>query len=255
MNNLFLRVKALILIPVFFFAVNANVLPQDTSKVKLVSKKSDLIQFILPLALFGFGLTCFDKNNIAPNNTNVYDWRQRNYKDFHTRADDFLAFAPTVAAYGLQFMGVKGTNDWKKMTLIYAATNAILFGTAEGLKMITKNYRPDSSDTESFPSAHAAFVFAAADMLNFEYGSKSVWISIAGYTTATAVGMIRILNNKHWISDVFVGAGIGILSNRLAYLLYDKLIKNKSGKGNNLNFMFSPDIKNKGMKFGLQFKI
>lgn len=255
MSDIFSRIKALILIPVFFFVVNSSVLPQDSSKVKPVSKKNELIQFLLPTALIGIGLVCFSDNNTAFNNKYVYDWRQSNFKDFHTHADDILAFAPTAAAYGLQLFGVKGTNTLKNMTIIYAATNVIMYGSVEVLKTITKHSRPDSSDNESFPSAHTAFVFAAADMLHFEYGAKSVWISIAGYTTASAVGILRILNNKHWISDVFVGAGIGILSNRLTYLLYDKLIKNKSGKNNNVNFMFSPDIQNKAMKLGFQLKI
>jgi membrane-associated phospholipid phosphatase len=30
-------------------------------------------------------------------------------------------------------------------------------------------------------------------------------------------------NNKHWLNDVAAGAGVGILSTRLAYWLYPKL--------------------------------
>ncbi len=255
MNDIFLKLRAFIFIPIFFFTINTAVLPQDTSKVKPVSKKNELVQFLLPTALVGFGLTCFSNNNVAPNNINVYDWRQKHFKNFQTKADEYLTFAPTVLAYSLQFQCVKGTNNLKDMTLIYIASNAIMFGTVEGLKLITKRSRPDSSDNESFPSAHTSFVFLAADMLHFEYGSKSVWISIAGYTTAAAVGFMRILNNKHWASDVLVGAGIGIFSNRISYLLFNKLIKNKYWKSNNLNLMIYPDLITGGMKYGFRFNI
>ncbi len=37
---------------------------------------------------------------------------------------------------------------------------------------------------------------------------------------ATGVGAMRVMNNRHWISDVMVGAGIGILSTNLAYLTH-----------------------------------
>ena len=37
---------------------------------------------------------------------------------------------------------------------------------------------------------------------------------------ATATGVIRMLNNKHWMSDVLVGAGIGIFFTELTYYIY-----------------------------------
>ena len=53
-----------------------------------------------------------------------------------------------------------------------------------------------------------------------EYGYKSPWYSIGAYTVATSVGVMRVLNNRHWISDVLVGAGVGIFSTNLAYLTH-----------------------------------
>jgi membrane-associated phospholipid phosphatase len=40
---------------------------------------------------------------------------------------------------------------------------------------------------------------------------------MSGYAVATSVAGIRILNNKHWFSDVLVGAGIGMVATRLIY--------------------------------------
>ena len=55
----------------------------------------------------------------------------------------------------------------------------------------------------------------------------SPWISVGGYVVATTVGVSRILNNRHWISDVLAGAGIGILSVEFGYLFADLIFKEK----------------------------
>jgi membrane-associated phospholipid phosphatase len=46
---------------------------------------------------------------------------------------------------------------------------------------------------------------------------------VAGYAVAVGSGVLRMYNNKHWLNDVVAGAGVGILSTRLAYWLYPKL--------------------------------
>ena len=50
---------------------------------------------------------------------------------------------------------------------------------------------------------------------------------MAGYSVATATGIMRVLNNRHWVSDVLSGAGIGIMSTELAYALGDVIFKGK----------------------------
>lgn len=70
--------------------------------------------------------------------------------------------------------------------------------------------------------------FVGASILHKEYGlTRSPWYSVAGYGVATATGIMRILNNRHWISDVMSGAGIGIMSTELGYAIGDVLFKNK----------------------------
>ncbi len=66
-----------------------------------------------------------------------------------------------------------------------------------------------------------------ATMLTKEYGHKSPWIGIGAYSVATATGLMRMANNKHWLSDVLTGAGIGILSTELGYYLADFIFKEK----------------------------
>jgi membrane-associated phospholipid phosphatase len=88
------------------------------------------------------------------------------------------------------------------------------------LKKITREPRPDASSFDSFPSGHTAEAFMAATFLHKEYGKDHPWLSVAAYTTATGVGVLRVMNNRHWVSDVLVGAGIGVFSTNLAYLTH-----------------------------------
>ncbi|MFR6416073.1 MAG: phosphatase PAP2 family protein, partial [Alistipes shahii] len=87
--------------------------------------------------------------------------------------------------------------------------------------------RPDGSSRNSFPSGHTATAFMTATMLHKEYGHRSPWYSIGGYTVATLTGVTRQLNNRHWMSDIMVGAGIGILATELGYFLADLIFKEK----------------------------
>jgi len=57
---------------------------------------------------------------------------------------------------------------------------------------------------------------------------------VAGYGVATATGVMRVLNNRHWISDVMSGAGIGIMSTELGYALCDLMFKGKGLLRNDL---------------------
>jgi membrane-associated phospholipid phosphatase len=86
----------------------------------------------------------------------------------------------------------------------------------EGMKLAISSPRP-SGAAGSMPSGHTAQAFVSATILDMEYRDSSPWISVSGYALAATTGLYRIINNKHWISDVFVGAGIGMLSTRLVY--------------------------------------
>jgi membrane-associated phospholipid phosphatase len=96
---------------------------------------------------------------------------------------------------------------------------------AHPVKRLARRDRPDASDFESFPSLHTARAFANAEFLRVEFKDVSPWYGIAGYTIAAATGYLRIYNNKHWLSDIVAGAGLGILSTKIAYWLYAKIGK------------------------------
>ncbi len=103
------------------------------------------------------------------------------------------------------------------------STGAILV-----LKHTTNELRPDGSNYLSFPSGHTANAFTGASLLDREFSSVSPWIPLGGYAMATSTGILRMTNDKHWLSDVLVGAGIGLLSTEIAYQVYPWLTRKLS---------------------------
>lgn len=66
-----------------------------------------------------------------------------------------------------------------------------------------------------------------ATLLYKEYGFKGIWVSLVAYASAIVTGMTRILNNRHWIIDVIVGAALGILLTEMAYMLVKTIFKDR----------------------------
>jgi membrane-associated phospholipid phosphatase len=176
----------------------------------------------IPTVFIGYGLLSQNANGY-PSSYDVKNWRDKNYSSFSTKIDDATVFVPAVMVYGLDLLNMKSTNDPLNQTIIFAKTSFVTMAIVYGLKYTTNVTRPDGSDNQSFPSAHTAMAFAYATVLDKEF--KNTWISIAGYSVATATGAMRILNDKHWFSDVMVGAGIGILSTNLVYLTHQNKYK------------------------------
>ena len=148
--------------------------------------------------------------------------------NFKSGVDDYLQFLGPVATVGLKVAGVEGRSDWPRLLASAAMSYGIMAGLVNGIKYTAKEMRPDGTSANSWPSGHTATAFVGATILHKEYGlTRSPWFSVLGYGTATATGVMRVLNNRHWISDVLSGAGIGIMSAELAYAFSDLLFKNK----------------------------
>ena len=75
-----------------------------------------------------------------------------------------------------------------------------------------------ADDYRSFPSGHSTAGFAAAAAVVSEtsrWWPKSTWyIGPAMYGGAALIGLSRMYNNKHWGSDVWMGAAIGTFAGR-----------------------------------------
>jgi membrane-associated phospholipid phosphatase len=144
---------------------------------------------------------------------------------FRYRYDDYLQFSPLAITYGLKLCGVEGRSSWERLAISNGLSAGIMLSTVYVVKYGLGRLRPDGSTHNSFPSGHTAMAFTAATILHKEYGvTRSPWWSVAGYSLATITGISRSLNNRHWLSDIVVGAGVGILSTELGYWITDRLL-------------------------------
>ena len=161
--------------------------------------------------------------------------------NFHSEIDNYTQFSGIALTMGLKMAGVEGRSSWPRLFASSLASYAVMAAFVNGIKYTASELRPDGSTYNSWPSGHTATAFAGATILHKEYGlTRSPWYSIAGYTVATATGVMRVLNNRHWVSDVLSGAGIGILSTELAYGICDLFFKQKGLLMNDLAYY--PDL-------------
>lgn len=177
---------------------------------------------------------------------------------FKAEWDNYSQFAPYAAIVGMKAFGYHGRSDWARFLVSTAAANAIMAGIVNVTKNAVGEMRPDNSSANSFPSGHTATAFVAATILHKEYGlTRSPWFSVAGYACATATGVMRVFNNRHWVSDVVAGAGVGILSTELGYWVGDLIFKNRGIKHfelANLNDSDHPSFFDINMGVGLHSK-
>ena len=173
--------------------------------------------------------------------------------DFKTGIDDYTQYFGPAMTVGLKLGGYEGRSDWPRLFASAAMSYGLMAALVNGIKYTAKEMRPDGSQANSWPSGHTATSFVGATLLHKEYGlTRSPWFSVAGYGVATATGVMRVLNNRHWVSDVMSGAGIGILSTELGYALCDLMFKGKGLLRNDLQMDFdNPSFFSVSMGIGL----
>jgi len=85
-----------------------------------------------------------------------------------------------------------------------------------------KRFEAGMSDSYvSFPSGHTAAAFSLATVVALQY-RHSGWVPVAAYTIAAGVGLSRLAMDRHWASDVAVGALVGHLVARLVVRNHNK---------------------------------
>lgn len=210
---------------ILFFLIGFSVYGQETTadstavKDTVQNLKFNYKQLIIPGVLIGYGFIGLESDQLKGFNTEIREEITENI-DHKITIDDFSQYAPAASVYALNAMGIKGKNNLKDRSIILATSYLLMSTSVFALKNITKVERPDGSAFNSFPSGHTANAFAGAEFMYQEYKDVSVWYGISGYLVATGTGLFRMYNNRHWLTDVAAGAGIGILSTKAAYWLY-----------------------------------
>ncbi len=131
----------------------------------------------------------------------------------------------------LQFAAYKSAEAW-----LLAA------GATQVAKQVFHRHRPYESPDEpfifdgpgishdylSFPSGHTSTAFATATVWARIYADKP-WVGVLSYSLATMIGLSRIHDRQHWLSDVMAGAAVG-------YWIGSTLVPSESRKRGSLTF-------------------
>ena len=199
---------------------------QSNPGVKPYKVMDDLSFVGVPIFLAGI-IAKSEKKAFRQDYRNVHA-NTRLITHFKTEIDNYTQYFGPAMVLGLKLAGVEGRSAWPRLLASTAMSYGIMAAFVNGIKYTAKEMRPDGSTANSWPSGHTATSFVGATLLHHEYGmTRSPWYSIAGYGVATATGIMRVLNNRHWVSDVMSGAGIGIMSTELAYALSDIIFKDR----------------------------
>lgn len=200
---------------IFFSLLLLKTQAQQADTTAFYHKKYGLKSYIIPAVFLAYGLSSFG-NNGFPSSKTIRNFRNENFANFNTSIDDYLVFAPGLILLGLDAFKVKSTSNFANQSAITVKSVILSLGVVNILKYSTQVMRPDNTTENSFPSGHTAFAFTLAEVLHQEFKNKPL-VYISGYTIATAAGAMRVLNNRHWFTDVMVGAGIGMAATKLVY--------------------------------------
>lgn len=205
---------------------------------------------VIPAAvLIGAGIYTVGGQGILSSH-DVFDYRTEVFPDFATNADDFAMLAPLVGLYGFNLISSQNRHELSRQTILLFAAGGLTSAMVWPTKKLTDIDRPNGKP-HAFPSGHTAYAFTIATFMDKEFRHKSPWISVVSYGIAGGTGVLRVLNNAHWMSDVLAGAGVGILSVNTVYWIHAKLTE-----GGGLNTAVVPVVLpngSPGVGFYMQF--
>jgi membrane-associated phospholipid phosphatase len=199
----------------FLIVLSFNVKAQYCDSLQLQHKylpadfKFHLKSTYFPVAVILLG-SYSNGNETIIDNEAIKTERDENMPHFKTHVDDYMQYAPMLAGYGCLAFGSK-QNAWvytKEVLLNEVIMNISVYS----VKHLSKVGSIVDGSHNAFPSGHTAEAFSAATLFNDNFAQRKIWLQCLSYSSASAVGVLRVLNERHWTSDVVAGVGFGILS-------------------------------------------
>ena len=118
-------------------------------------------------------------------------------------------FGAAIATYG--FGRISGKTRAAEVGAHLLRAQIVSQVVTHAVKYSVQRMRPDGSTRNSFPSGHTSVSFASATVLQQEFGWK---VGIPAYAVASYIGLSRVGNKRHYVSDVAFGAAIGLVAGR-----------------------------------------
>lgn len=165
---------------------------------------------------------------------------------FRTHVDDYIHYAPIVMMYAADLFHVPAKNTVWNQTKYLILSEAITSGIVWSLKIGLGVQRPNNGAYTAYPSGHTSQAFVQSQVLYNEFRETAPLLAASGYLFSISTGALRILNNRHWVPDVLLGAGIGILVTNAIY--YFEPLKNwnpfkkRNAAVNKLDITFAPSF-------------
>lgn len=137
--------------------------------------------------------------------------------------DSYVDAITTVGLFATLIAILAAFPNWKRLTIGFAAAMLTSTFFTHLLKGLVGRARPDEAfgtlyfhpfqfditdgqgGFESFPSGHTSAAVALATLLGWYFPRARWWF----WLWASAIALSRMLDNKHYLSDVIAGAGIG----------------------------------------------
>ncbi len=172
---------------------------------------------------------------------------RNNFSDGLFKIDDYYHLeAVTIITTGTYLYGLASRNEKTRQLGLHLAEASVYAGIINAaIKFITGRSRPFTEEGKSsfgffnfdfahtsLPSGHTTLAFAFSTVMANEH--KNIFWKAGWFTASALVGAARIYNNKHWLSDVILGATIGYFVGDFV----NKDSKNSSKQENSSNNIF-----------------
>ncbi|ROL61315.1 phosphatase PAP2 family protein, partial [Bacteroidetes/Chlorobi group bacterium ChocPot_Mid] len=151
-----------------------------------------------------------------------------------------IAFPSAIYLSGLAFSNEELRTTGRLLTEAMVLSTAI----SQVIKISAGRSRPYTNDgsnvwkpfsfSDSYPSGHSTVAFTIATVLSCRIDKWWAYVSL--YSIAASTGVARVYLDKHWASDVLMGAGIGTVSGLLILNANEKTKNDKTSEG----FNFTP---------------
>ena len=178
---------------------------------------------IIPGTLLLYGALKPAVRGISNLDNDILEHIKKSQPGFHTNAEEYLMWEPSASLYIMDAFKQRTKSSFKEHLFLDAGSIIVTGGIGYLMRKISGNIKEYNRQGTKFPSGHTANAFRGAEILHQELKYKYKLFSYSGYVAAVAVGILRIYNKDHLLTEVLAGAGLGIISTKLTYWIFDKV--------------------------------